>query len=144
MSGFTKGGRDFLELGTYNLFCAYCGRKRKANELVMDDEFARKLYVCPKHRDLRQPQEFARGVKEDLNVPFTQPPLTNFVTNICTLEGRSALPGLAIPNCMIPSFNPPPPDPLFGYVEINPGKSAIPSLAMPGEMIPSYNPVALV
>jgi hypothetical protein len=80
MSGFTKGGRDFLEPGTYNVMCAYCGRKRKANELVVDDEFARGLLVCREHRDLRHPQEFARGIKEDMTVPKTQPPILNFTS----------------------------------------------------------------
>lgn len=59
--------------------CAYCGRKRKSNELVMDDEFARGLWCCPQHRDLRHPQEFARGIKEDMQVPKTQPPMVTFV-----------------------------------------------------------------
>ena len=78
MSGY-KGGRDYLDLGTYNLMCAYCGRKRKARELVIDDEFARGLLVCREHRDIRHPQEFARGIKEDMTVPKTQPPIIAFV-----------------------------------------------------------------
>lgn len=80
MSGFTKGGRDYLDLGTWNAFCAYCGRKRKARELVIDDEFARGLLVCREHRDLRHPQEFARGIKEDMTVPKVQPAIVSFVT----------------------------------------------------------------
>lgn len=80
MSGFTKGGRDYLDLGTWNAFCAYCGRKRKARELIIDDEFARGLLVCREHRDLRHPQEFARGIKEDMTVPKVQPPLIAFTS----------------------------------------------------------------
>jgi hypothetical protein len=79
-SGITKGGRDFLELGTWNIMCAYCGRKRKANEVVTDDEFARGLWACPEHRDLRHPQEFARGIKEDMSVPKVQPPIIVFTS----------------------------------------------------------------
>jgi hypothetical protein len=80
VSGATKGGRDFLKLGTWNLMCAYCGRKRKADELVIDDQFARGLLVCKEHRDLRHPQEFARGIKEDMTVPKVQPPIVAFTS----------------------------------------------------------------
>jgi hypothetical protein len=78
-SGITKGGRDFYEWGAWNLMCAYCGRKRKNTEVLRDDQFARGLWCCPDHRDLRHPQEFARGIKEDMNVPFVQPPIMKFV-----------------------------------------------------------------
>jgi hypothetical protein len=77
-NGFTKGGRDFLELGTWNVCCAYCGRKRKANELITDDEFARKMWCCPEHADRRHPQEFVRGIPEHMSVPRVQPPIVNF------------------------------------------------------------------
>lgn len=79
-NGVTKGGRDFYQPGTYNLMCAYCGRKRKGTEVLRDDEFARGLWCCPEHRDLRHPQEYARGIKEDMTVPRTQPPVIAFVS----------------------------------------------------------------
>ena len=60
--------------------CAYCGRKRKNTEVLRDDEFARGLWCCPDHRDLRHPQEFARGIKEDMQVPKAQPPVIAFVS----------------------------------------------------------------
>lgn len=80
MSGMTKGGRDYYQPGTWNLMCAYCGRKRKGTEVVQDDEFARGLWCCPEHRDLRHPQEFARGIKEDMTVSKVQPPVIKFVS----------------------------------------------------------------
>jgi hypothetical protein len=79
-SGFTKGGRDFLDLGNHNVMCAYCGRKRKASELTRDDEFARGLWACPEHADMRHPQDFARGIKEDMTAPFVQPPIVAFTS----------------------------------------------------------------
>lgn len=79
-NGLTKGGRDFLELGTWNVCCAYCGRKRKANELITDDEFARKMWCCPEHADRRHPQEFVRGIKDDMSVPRVQPPIVSFTS----------------------------------------------------------------
>jgi hypothetical protein len=77
-SGITKGARDFLLLGDFNVMCAYCGRKRKASEMVQDNEFARKLWCCPEHADQRHPQDFARGIKENMASLFTQPPIIAF------------------------------------------------------------------
>lgn len=77
-TGMTKGGRDFLLLGDFNVMCAYCGRKRKASELKRDNDFARGLWCCPEHADDRHPQEYARGVKENMAAPFVQPPLVAF------------------------------------------------------------------
>lgn len=76
---FYKGVHDYLDLGTWDVSCAYCGRKRKASELVRDREFAFGLWCCPEHADERHPQDFARGVKDDMSVPFAQPPVVNFV-----------------------------------------------------------------
>lgn len=76
---FYKGVRDYLDLGTWDVMCAYCGRKRKATELVRDREFAYGLWACPEHADFKHPQDFARGVKDDMSVPFAQPPVVSFV-----------------------------------------------------------------
>jgi len=76
---FYKGVHDYQDLGQWNVFCAYCGRKRKAGELVRDAEFAMGLWCCPDHADQRHPQDFARGVKDDMSVPFSQPPVVQFV-----------------------------------------------------------------
>jgi hypothetical protein len=79
-NGVQRGGRDFWEPGTFDAMCAYCGRKRKANEMVRDNEFARGLWCCPEHADQRHPQDYARGVKEDMSTPFVQPPIIYFRT----------------------------------------------------------------
>lgn len=79
-TGMTKGGRDFLLLGDFNVMCAYCGRKRKASELKRDNDFARGLWCCPEHADDRHPQEYARGVKENMAAPFVQPPIVAFTS----------------------------------------------------------------
>jgi len=66
------------------------------------------LYRCPEHNEPRQPQDFARGVKDDMSVPFALNESDEFVS-ICTLNGISAIPGWAIPGCSIPGnivFNP--------------------------------------
>lgn len=60
--------------------CAYCGRKRKASEMRRDGEFAMGLYCCPEHADIRHPQDFVRGIKDDMHVPWAQPPAVVFTS----------------------------------------------------------------
>jgi hypothetical protein len=79
-SGLVKGQADFLLLGDFNVMCAYCGRKRKASGMKRDNDFARGLWCCPEHADDRHPQEYARGVKEQMASPFVQPPLIAFTS----------------------------------------------------------------
>lgn len=78
------------------------------------------FYVCPEHWEERQPQDFARGIKEHPTPPWVQPwPQDSFV-GVCSPNSMSAVPGYAGAGCMVPgyvspSFNP----------NINPGGSVI-------------------
>lgn len=74
--GLDGGSRDYLDLGTWNVMCGRCGRKRKAYELVKDAYT--NLLMCPEHADSRQPQDFARGIKESMAAPVIQPPSVLF------------------------------------------------------------------
>jgi hypothetical protein len=74
--GGVPGRADLLELGTFNAACSMCGRKRKASQLVRNWQG---LYRCPEHNEPRQPQDFARGVKDDMSVPWNQHTLKDFV-----------------------------------------------------------------
>lgn len=103
------GQPNYFAGGDWNAVCSECGRKRKASQLVKNWQG---LYRCPEHNEPRQPQDFVRGVKDDQSVPWAQLPAgkdtTKFVS-ICTLNGQAALPGYAIPGCMVPGnsfFNP--------------------------------------
>lgn len=62
---------DYYDEGTWNASCSMCGRKRKASDLVRNWQG---LYRCPEHNEERQPQDFARGIKEDMGVPWAQTP----------------------------------------------------------------------
>ena len=92
------GRADYLELGDYNAACSMCGRKRKASTMVRNWQGQ---YRCWEHNEQRQPQDFVRGVPDIVSVPWSQPELDSF-TAVCTLAGISAVPGLAIPGCMLP------------------------------------------
>lgn len=100
-----KGRADFFVPGDWNYACSMCGRKRKASELVRNWQG---LYRCPEHNEPRQPQDFSRGVLDDMTVPFQLSESDVFV-QICTLNGISAIPDEALPDCSIPNnpvFNP--------------------------------------
>lgn len=92
------GRADNLELGTWNAACSLCGAKRKANQLVKNWQG---FYRCPEHNEPRQSQDFVRGVEDKMGVPWSQPP-NDIEIFFCTLNGQSAIPGVAFPGCMIP------------------------------------------
>lgn len=96
------GQADYFAPGDWNAVCSECGRKRKASQLEKNWQG---LYRCPEHNEPRQPQDFVRGVKDDQSVPWAQLPASastkKFVAS-CTINGQAALPGYAIPDCMVP------------------------------------------
>lgn len=78
MSVQAKGKADYLELGDHNAVCYECGRKFKASQLKRHWQG---YYVCEQHWEPRHPQDFVRGVQENITPPWTQPmPQDIFVT----------------------------------------------------------------
>lgn len=100
MGGVRRGRADYFKPGTWNAYCSMCGRKRKADEMERNWQGLRR---CPEHNERRQPQDFARGVKDIMTVPWAQP-ATDLFVNICTLSNRSAIPFYAMPGCSIPGY----------------------------------------
>jgi len=98
MGGPVKGKADYLELGDWNVACSMCGRKFKASQMVKNWQG---MWRCPAHNEPRHPQDFVRGVQDIQTVPFAQPEI-DIDIQICTFNGISAIPGYAIPGCMIP------------------------------------------
>lgn len=101
-----KGRADNLELGSWNIACAECGRKRKSHEVrkLPPGTPGAGLYVCyPEHWEPRHPQEFVRGIPDRPAAPFVQQQNNNFV-EFCTPNGLSAVPGQAVPGCMEPGY----------------------------------------
>jgi hypothetical protein len=64
-----RGRADYWKPGTWNASCSMCGRKRKADEMVRNWQG---LYRCPEHDEPRQPQDFARGLPDNMGVPWAQ------------------------------------------------------------------------
>ena len=103
MSKPGRGRADYLRLGDWNAVCYQCGRKRKASDLRRHWQG---YFVCAEHWEPRQPQDFARGVREEVTPPWTQPMPADTFTQVCTLLESSALPGQSIPGCMVPGYLP--------------------------------------
>jgi hypothetical protein len=95
----SRGAADYFKEGDWNVACSMCGRKGKSSEMVKNWQG---LYRHPWHDEPRQPQDFARGVKDIMTVPFAQPEIDAFVT-FCSFNGRSAYPGWAEPGCSVPA-----------------------------------------
>jgi hypothetical protein len=102
------GQADYFKDGNWNFTCDLCGRKNKSGAAMFTWNG---LYVCRHHKEIRNPQDFLRGVKDDQTVPWSrpfQPPLCDTTSfpyeDFCTLQGVNSLPGFALPGCAIPSF----------------------------------------
>ncbi len=89
---------DHFRFGDWNAACSMCGRKRKASQLVRNWQG---MWRCPEHNEPRHPQDFVKGVREDMSVPWAQPQTDSYVL-YCTLNGQSSVPGYATAGCMIP------------------------------------------
>ena len=100
------GRSDRLELGTWNVSCSMCGRKRKADEMVRNWQG---MYRCPEHDEPRHYQDFARGLPDRMGVPFAQPPTFRFVEfNLNPNIPSTSLPGDPRDDVNT-GFRPPPP-----------------------------------
>ena len=95
-------GANFYSKGQWNFFCDLCGAKEKSGNGVKTwDNF----YVCKWHKEVRNPQDFLKGVKDDQTVPWARPEATDHFLTYCTMQSSSAIPKYAVPGCMIPGNN---------------------------------------
>jgi len=92
------GKADYFEKGDWNARCSMCGAKFKASQLVRNWQGK---WRCPDCNEPRQPQDFVRGV-QDVQTPAWVQPDEDINLTVCTYNGCSAIPGWAVPGCMIP------------------------------------------
>jgi hypothetical protein len=95
-----SGGRDYLDLGTWNASCSMCGRKRKANEMVRNWQG---MYRCPEHNEVRHPQEYVRAVPDIQTPPWVQPESDVFA-GVCFPNDQTAIADFAVADCAICDF----------------------------------------
>ena len=115
--------------GGWLVICDQCGRKYKESELRLRWDG---LMVCPGDWEPRQPQDFVHGVADIQAPPWVRSeqsdqflPVCDLITvnakadygtadcatvgvnngymPTCTFEGSTAMPGISIPGCFIPS-----------------------------------------
>lgn len=126
------GRADYLALGDHNAVCYECGRKFKASELR---KHWQGYYVCPEHWEPRHPQDYARAVGDKITPPWAQPVPADTFLNLCVPNGRTALPGQALPGCVISGYIDPFADPINNACS---SSTSLPKIAMPGCAIPGY------
>lgn len=136
------GKADYYASGQWNFYCDLCGAKNKSSDAM---KTWNGLYVCRHHKEVRNPQDFVRGVKDDPSTPWSRPEKVpeTFVQQICTLRGTNSIPAYAVPGCAIPAFenmaflpsDPYPGSPLCTLEGLN----GVPGWAVPGCAFPSYD-----
>jgi hypothetical protein len=138
------GKADYYADGQWNFTCDLCGAKTKSSVAM---KTWNNLYVCRHHKELRNPQDFIRGVKENMSLPWTRPKQPETFTpdtKSCTLRGTNSIPSFAVPGCAVPSlinlaFLPSDPmSPTQGHCTLE-GLNATPGFALPGCSIPRYD-----
>ena len=126
------GAADRFLSGQWNFFCDLCGRKEKSSNGVKTWD---NHYVCRRHKEARNPQDFLKGVKDNQMVPWTRPEAPDTFLAYCTIEGTVSGPGYAVPGCWVPGQT----NPIFPLTPslIFTGHSSIPNIAIPGNAIPN-------
>jgi hypothetical protein len=75
--------------GSYNVLCDRCGRKFKSNELRKTWDG---LMVCRYDFEVRHPQDFVRGAKDNFALPWGRPQPIDY-----DLDGNPVSPGVPTP-----------------------------------------------
>jgi len=70
------GHADYLRNGDWNAICDRCGSKFKFSQLKLEWDG---LYVCTANGcwEARQPQDYVKGVRDDMAVPVSRPDKPN-------------------------------------------------------------------
>ena len=64
------GQADFLRVGDYNAICDVCGRKFKFSRLRQKWD---NTWACEQDWEPRQPQDYLRGIPDNMSVPLSRP-----------------------------------------------------------------------
>ena len=95
------GANNYYAKGQWNFTCDLCGKEQKSGRgrRTWDNRF-----VCDFHKEVRNPQDFVRGVKDDQSVPWSRPTPPDQYVLSCSLRSNNAIPGYGGPGCLIPSY----------------------------------------
>jgi hypothetical protein len=68
------GRADFYKNGDYNAICDECGKKYKFSQLKKRWDG---LYVCEREWEPRHPQDYLKGIRDNMSVPISRPEAGN-------------------------------------------------------------------
>lgn len=78
------GQADFLRVGDYNAICDVCGRKFKFSRLRQKWD---NTWACEQDWEPRQPQDYLRGIPDNMSVPLSRPdPPPLFIQDMTVTE----------------------------------------------------------
>ena len=85
------GKADYLNVGCYNMICDKCGFKFKNKDIRVQWDG---LQVCKGCWEIRQPQDFVRGVQDNQQVPIARvdastPTFVDEASALTPVEGGS-------------------------------------------------------
>jgi hypothetical protein len=91
---------SYYKRGDWLAICDVCGFRYNATELRLRWDGLR---VCPKDFEVRQPQDFVRGVKDIQAPPWTRTPPEDISPPgaLCTMQARLSIAGFSVPGCWI-------------------------------------------
>jgi hypothetical protein len=64
------GRADYYKDGDYNAICDECGKKYKFSQLKKRWDG---LFVCPREWEPRHPQDYLKGIRDNMSVPISRP-----------------------------------------------------------------------
>lgn len=68
------GRADFYKDGDYNAICDECGKKYKFSQLKKRWDG---LFVCSRDWEPRHPQDYLKGIRDNMSVPISRPEAGN-------------------------------------------------------------------
>lgn len=80
------GANDYYKHHDHNAICDVCGCKFKASEMLLRWDGAR---VCKEDWEPRTPQDFMRGIKEDMKLDFSRPEATDVFREVGDIASLS-------------------------------------------------------
>jgi hypothetical protein len=91
------GSADRYADGEWNFFCDLCGKKEKSSRAMKTWD---NHWVCAHHKEVRNPQDFVKGVKDNQTVPWARSEPTDvYVAATCDLWSSSALADFGTAGC---------------------------------------------
>ena len=72
------GRADYYNDGNWNAICDECGKKFKFSHLKKRWDG---LYVCEQDWEPRHPQDFLKGIRDNMSVPVSRPEANNLYSN---------------------------------------------------------------